>query len=72
MGFVRTQWQRDPFAYGSYSFNALGVTPNTRKALAQPVADRLYFAGEATDPDYYGTVHGAYLSGQAVAALLQG
>lgn len=72
VGFVRTQWQRDPFAYGAYSFNALGVTPNTRKALAQPVADRLYFAGEATDPDYYGTVHGAYLSGQAVAALLTG
>lgn len=71
VGFVRTQWQRDPFAYGSYSFNALGVTPNTRKALAQPVADRLYFAGEATDPDYYGTVHGAYLSGQAVAALVK-
>lgn len=71
VGFVRTQWQRDPFAYGSYSFNALGVTPSTRKALAKPVANRLYFAGEATDPDYYGTVHGAYLSGQAVAALVK-
>lgn len=72
VGFVRTKWHSDPFAYGSYSFNALGVRPNTRKALAQPVANCLYFAGEATDSDYYGTVHGAYLSGQSVAALVAG
>lgn len=68
--YVRTRWQSDPFTYGSYSFNALGVTPNTRKDLAKPVAGKLFFAGEATDPDYFGTVHGAYLSGQAAAALV--
>lgn len=67
-GFARTRWLNDPLAVGSYSFNALGVSSTTRTALAQPVGGRLYFAGEATDPDYYGTVHGAYLSGQTVAA----
>jgi monoamine oxidase len=32
--------------------------------MAQPIADKLFFAGEATSPDAFCTVHGAYLSGQ--------
>jgi monoamine oxidase len=38
-----------------------------RKTLAQPLAKRLFFAGEATEKDYYGTAHGAYLSGVRAA-----
>jgi monoamine oxidase len=39
--------------------------------LAQPVADRLFFAGEATHRDHPSTVHGAYLSGlRAAEAIL--
>lgn len=66
-----TRWNADPFARGSYSFNALGATPEMRDHLAQPVDNRLFFAGEATSRQYFGTVHGAYLSGlQAAEALL--
>lgn len=33
-------------------------------ALGEPVGDRLMFAGEATNPpEWFGTVHGAYMSG---------
>jgi monoamine oxidase len=58
-----TRWASDPFAYGSYSFNAVGASAGTRHTLAQPVNDQLFFAGEATSPDHPSTVHGAYTSG---------
>ncbi|MEZ4641590.1 MAG: NAD(P)/FAD-dependent oxidoreductase [Chloroflexota bacterium] len=62
-----TRWAADPYSYGSYSFNALGATPSMRDDLAQSVAQRLFFAGEATERSYFGTVHGAYLSGLRAA-----
>ncbi len=62
-----TRWASDPFAYGSYSFNAVGSTPDMRAELAQSVQNRLFFAGEATEQGYFGTVHGAYLSGERAA-----
>lgn len=62
-----TRWASDPFALGSYSYNALGATPRDRKMLAAPLGNRLFFAGEATHPDYFGTTHGAYLSGLRAA-----
>jgi len=62
-----TRWASDPFALGSYSYNALGSTPQDREILAAPVGQRLFFAGEATEPDYFGTTHGAYLSGLRAA-----
>ncbi|MCL4672667.1 MAG: FAD-dependent oxidoreductase [Sphingomonadaceae bacterium] len=68
-----TRWRADPFAKGSYSFYATGSTPDDRKALAQSEHGRLHFAGEAQSVDYPGTVHGALLSGRAVArAILEG
>ena len=62
-----TRWGADPLAGGSYSFNALGSHPRMREALATPIDGRLYFAGEATERDWFSTVHGAYLSGQRAA-----
>lgn len=66
-----TRWAKDPFSLGAYSFNAVGVTPATRKALAGDDWDgRLLFAGEATSAKYFGTTHGAVLSGRAAAKLI--
>jgi polyamine oxidase len=42
------------------------------KALAEPVNDRLAFAGEATVPEFFGTVHGAYQSGVREAERILG
>lgn len=67
-----TRWASDPFARGSYSFNAVGADRTTRAILAEPIGDRLYFAGEATSLDYPATVHGAYLSGLQAAAVMMG
>jgi monoamine oxidase len=62
-----TRWASDPFARGSYSFNAVNSTPAMRSALATPLKGRLYFAGEATEKTRFGTADGAYLSGQRAA-----
>jgi monoamine oxidase len=60
------RWGVDPFARGSYSF-ALPGRADCREALAAPVDDRLFFAGEACSGHDYSTAHGAYLTGVAAA-----
>ena len=65
--FQITRWASDPFAFGSYSFNPVGSHPRMRGHLAQPLGERLYFAGEATEQEYFGTAHGAYMSGVRAA-----
>ncbi|QEN13230.1 flavin monoamine oxidase family protein [Mycolicibacterium sp. ELW1] len=62
-GSIVTKWGTDRYARGSYSFIAVGSSPDDMHALGEPVGGRLMFAGEATDPEWFGTVHGAYLSG---------
>jgi monoamine oxidase len=71
-GFLRTNWHKDPFTLGAYSFNALGMAEKTREQLTQPVNEQLYFAGEATNQDDWGTVHGAYLSGLRASRQISG
>ncbi len=62
-----TRWSEDPFAYGSYSYMAVGSTPDDVEALAEPVDDTVFFAGEATESEYGATVHGAILAGRRAA-----
>ena len=62
-GCRTTAWSQDPFARGSYSYPAVEGGREVRAALQEPIADRVFLAGEATDPDYAATVHGAYRSG---------
>jgi monoamine oxidase len=60
------RWGSDPLARGSYSY-ALPGKADCRAALAAPVDDRLFFAGEACSTNDYSTAHGAYLTGVAAA-----
>src|SRR5207253_3521378 len=60
-------WQRDPLAGGAYSYVAVGGV-GSQRALAQPVAGTLFFAGEATVSNgHHATVHGALASGERAA-----
>lgn len=60
-------WQADPFACGAYSYVIAGAA-RARRQLAQPLADTLYFAGEATDTHgESATVAGALQSGERAA-----
>jgi len=61
-----TGWLTDPWSRGSYSY-ALPGHAGDRAVLAAPVDNRLFFAGEATSPNFFSTAHGAYISGVAAA-----
>lgn len=67
LGYLRTNWSKDPHSFGSYSFLAKGASRADIKELGHPVDDRLFFAGEATHPGYNSTVHAAYESGLIAA-----
>jgi monoamine oxidase len=62
-----TRWASDPYSFGSYSYVPRGATSSMRNDLAEPVANKVFFAGEATSSDFPSTVHGAFLSGQREA-----
>jgi monoamine oxidase len=59
-----TCWNSDPWIRGAYSIAAPGGA-GQRERLAEPVGERLFFAGEATSVSAYGSAHGAYQSGLA-------
>ena len=60
---LRTKWATNENAYGAYSFTAVGSEMRHFEDLAEAVDDKLFFAGEHTEVDYFSTAHGAYLSG---------
>jgi len=61
-------WQSDPFSRGAYSYGKVGAD-GAQEALASPVEDTLFFAGEATDTTgRNGTVDGAIASGRRATA----
>jgi monoamine oxidase len=63
-------WASDPFSRGAYSYVTVGGT-DCRAALARPVHQTLFFAGEATDTSgQASTVAGALASGQRAARQL--
>jgi monoamine oxidase len=64
-------WSADPYIQMGYSHTAVGGT-GCREKLGQSIADRLFFAGEATSVLRPGTVHGAIESGWAVADAICG
>lgn len=71
LGYERTNWTRDPYAFGSYSFVPKNARQRHVDILAEPVSDKLFFAGEATHPDYTSTVHAAYETGLIAADKIE-
>jgi len=65
-------WAADPFAHGAYSYVTVGGS-RARGALAKPIDQTLFFAGEATDTSgQASTVAGALISGQRAAKEMVG
>src|SRR5262249_60502086 len=62
------RWGAHPFARGSSS-HAMPGKADCRGALAAPVDDHVFFAGEACSRNDYSTAHGAYRTGVAAADL---
>ena len=68
-----THWLGDPFALGSYPHQSVGHL-SARRVYSQPIEDRLFFAGDASDDPLAVTVGGAWRQGgkaaQSAARLL--
>ena len=60
---LRSKWQSNENSYGAYSYTAVGTEMRHFDDLAIEVNDKVFFAGEHTEADYFSTVHGAHLSG---------
>lgn len=69
IGAMITDWQNDPFARGAYSYIPIGARPTDMRTFTL-MEGPLQFAGEHTVPEYFGTVHAAFISGRAAAARL--
>lgn len=64
------RWLSDPWSRGGYSYPGVGSAAEDRTIHARPLADRVFFAGEATELVEYGTVHAALWSAEQTAEAL--
>lgn len=67
-----TDWQDDPWSYGSYAYMTVGSTTSDHDDLATPIGGVLHLAGEATWTDDPATVSAAMLSGHRAAQHVLG
>ena len=68
VSMLRTKWNSNPNSFGAYSYTAVETKMSHFDDLAEEVGDKVFFAGEHTEADYFSTVHGAYLSGMREVA----
>jgi len=61
-----TQWNNDPWTLGAISTASPGAQPS-RRVLMETLRDRVWFAGEAAHETLWGTVGGAWESGERAA-----
>ncbi len=65
---IRSRWFNQPFIRGSHTFIKIGSSIHDIKQLAVPWPNKpakplILFAGEGTHERFYGTAHGAYMTG---------
>jgi monoamine oxidase len=61
-----TNWAKEPWALGAFAAAGVGGQPS-RRVLMEPIGNRIYFAGEAVHETLWGTVGGAWESGERAA-----
>jgi monoamine oxidase len=61
-----TRWSKEPWVQGGFSAAAPGAAAS-RRALMEPISDRVFLAGEAVHETLWGTVAGAAISGERAA-----
>jgi monoamine oxidase len=61
-----TRWASEPYIRGAYSAAIPGLA-DRRADLGRPLDDRVFFAGEATSPEFFTTCHGAWETGLEAA-----
>jgi len=72
-----SRWKSDPYTRGAYTYIHVGSNPQHLNYMSQPLfvnnshngasKEKVLFAGEATHPNFYSTIHGAFDSGKREA-----
>ncbi|MGV3635656.1 MAG: flavin monoamine oxidase family protein [Pseudorhodoplanes sp.] len=62
-----TQWALAPYVQGAFSAASAGGQPSRRILMTEPLRDRMFYAGEAAHETLWGTVGGAWESGERAA-----
>jgi monoamine oxidase len=65
-GGLATRWHEEPFCLGAFSCASPG-NQGARRVLMETFRDRVFFAGEAAHETLWGTVGGAWESGERAA-----
>lgn len=60
--FRHSAWGTDPYVKGSYSASKPGYA-HFRQSMGDSIANRIFFAGEATSQRAFATAHGAFETG---------
>ena len=63
INYIRTNWGRDQFARGTFTYIAAGSSPDDCKNIAQNIGGKVWFAGEYAYPNCIGTVNSAAIAG---------
>jgi hypothetical protein len=61
-----TSWNKQMWTLGAFS-SAVPGGQGARKSLAEPLGERVWFAGEALSQSFWGTVGGAWQDGERAA-----
>lgn len=64
-----TRWNNSPFALGAFAAAGPGGAL-ARRTMMEPFRDRIFFAGEAVHETQFGTVNGAWDSGEKAAEAI--
>ena len=72
VSWQKTAWHTNPLALGSYPHLKPGSDLSACGIIAEPLGEKVFFAGDATSKDYMATAHGAYLSGLEAAYKISG
>ena len=59
IGFFIRDWSKEPFFYGAYTYPTPGAH-HLREKISKPIANSLFFCGEATHTGINPCVHGAF------------
>lgn len=69
--FMYPRWTEEPWARGSYSNWPPGTTLEKHQNLRANLG-RLWFAGEATSPEYFGFLQAAWFEGREIGSTIAG
>lgn len=64
VSYIRSNWNKDPFSKGTFTYIAAGSTPQDCLNIVKSIDDKLWLAGEYGYSTFIGTVNSAYISGE--------